>query len=105
MSDRKIPLNIFGMGLGLARLATCWRIATRAGLATEWIAVSLVIVAAVVWAASVALYARYAISRHGALTHDLQDMTLGPFASAAVITPLLLSPMASRRTAIGPRRS
>lgn len=90
MSDLKIPLNIFGMGLGLAGLATCWRIATRVGLATEWIAVGLVIVAALVWAGSVVLYGSYAMRHRGALTHDVQDMTLGPFASAAVITPLLL---------------
>lgn len=39
---------------------------------------------------SVVLYAGYAITHHGALLNDLRDMTVGPFASLAIITPVLL---------------
>jgi tellurite resistance protein len=90
MSAAKVPLNIFGMGFGLAGLATTWRIAVTVDLADAWVAVALVIVAACVWLMSVLLYARYVIAHPGALRHDLQDMTVGPFASLAIITPVLL---------------
>jgi tellurite resistance protein len=90
MSVTKVPLNIFGMGFGLAGLATTWRIAVTLDLAAAWIAIALVIAAASVWAMSVVLYTRYVVSHPGALQHDLQDMTVGPFASLAIITPVLL---------------
>lgn len=90
MTHARIPLNIFGIGFGLAGLATTWRIGVDLDLAPHVIADVLVIVAAVVWAISLTLYARYALTNRGAVTRDLQDMTVGPFASLAIITPLLL---------------
>ncbi len=90
MSSTKIPLNIFGMGFGLAGLATSWRIAVKFDLAPHWVSDTLTIAATLVWAISCLLYLRYALSTSGSVTRDLKDMTAGPFASLALITPVLL---------------
>ena len=89
MAAKKIPLNIFGMGFGIIGLATTWRVATEVDLAQHWIADSIVAVAALVWALSLLAYLRYVLRERGAFGRDLTDMTAGPFASLAVITPLL----------------
>jgi tellurite resistance protein len=88
---RRIPLNIFGMGFGLAGLATAWRIAVDQHLAPHEVSDILIGLAAVVWLVSILLYFRYALTTRGALASDLHDMTVGPFASLALITPILLA--------------
>jgi tellurite resistance protein len=88
---RKIPLNIFGMGFGLAGLATAWRIAVDQHLAPHEVSDVLISLAAVVWLFSIVLYLRYVLTTRGTLTSDLHDMTVGPFASLALITPILLA--------------
>jgi tellurite resistance protein len=52
---------------------------------------SLAIVATLVWSTSCLLYLRYALTTGGAFVRDLRDMTAGPFASLALITPVLLT--------------
>ena len=93
MTVARVPLNIFGVGFGLAGLATTWRIAVTLDLAPAWIGVLLVIVAAVTWAVSLVLYSRYVVTNHGALAHDLHDMTVGPF--ACELSPSMRAAMAS----------
>ncbi len=88
---RRIPLNIFGMGFGIAGLATAWRIGVDQHLAPHEVSDLLVGLAAVVWLVSVVLYLRYVLISRGALPTDLRDMTVGPFASLALITPILLA--------------
>ena len=90
MSSTRIPLNIFGMAFGLAGLATAWRIAVDFTLAPHWISDTLTGIAAAVWAVSWLFYAQYVLTNRGAFTRDLRDMTVGPFASLALITPVLL---------------
>jgi tellurite resistance protein len=90
-SVRRVPLNIFGMGFGLAGLATAWRIAVDQHLAPHEVSDVLIGLAAAVWLFSVVLYLRYAVRTSSALTSDLHDMTVGPFASLALITPILLA--------------
>lgn len=91
MNPVRIPLNIFGMGFGLAGLATTWRVAADFSLAPGWIATALAVIAALVWLATCGSYLRYIAFTAGAFTRDLRDMTVGPFASLAVITPMLLA--------------
>ena len=88
---RRIPLNIFGISFGLAGLATAWRIAVDQHLAPHEASDVLIGLAAVVWLVSVLFYLRYVLTTRAALTTDLHDMTVGPFASLALITPILLS--------------
>ncbi len=90
MSSTRIPLNFFGMGFGLAGLATAWRIAVDLGLAPHGVSDTLTGIATLVWVAACVLYLRYAFTTRGAFTRDLKDMTAGPFASLALITPVLL---------------
>jgi tellurite resistance protein len=90
-STRRIPLNIFGMGFGIAGLATAWRIGVDQHLAPHEVSDILIGLAAVVWLVSVLLYLRYVLTTRDALTSDLHDMTVGPFASLALITPILLA--------------
>lgn len=91
MPTRRVPLNVFGMGFGLSGLATTWRIAADLNLATHWIGDALAAIASVVWAGSCVHYLQYALTTPGALSRDLRDMTAGPFASLAIITPMLLA--------------
>jgi hypothetical protein len=90
MTHTRVPLNIFGVGFGLAGLATTWRVADGLGLVPGLISTVIVVLAAAAWALSLALYGRYVMTGGGSLVRDLQDMTVGPFASLAVIVPLLL---------------
>jgi tellurite resistance protein len=90
MTRTRVPLNIFGVGFGLAGLATTWRIADTLGLAPAAVATVIALIAAVVWLLSVGFYLRGVTAGEGTLRRDLRDMTLGPFASLAIIVPLLL---------------
>jgi tellurite resistance protein len=90
-STRRIPLNIFGIGFGLAGLATAWQIGVDQHLAPHEVSDVLVALAAIAWLASGLLYLNYVLTTRGALTSDLHDMTVGPFASLVVITPILLA--------------
>ena len=91
MTIARVPLNLFGIGFGLAGLATTWRVAADTDLAPTWPSNALVVVAAVVWLASVTRYLHYALRSLDAFGSDLHDMTTGPFMSLALITPMLLA--------------
>lgn len=91
MSPRRVPLNIFGIGFGMAGLATTWRIAVGQHLVVHEVSDVLIGLAAVAWLVSVVLYLHYLLTTRDALMTDLHDMTVGPFASLALITPILLA--------------
>ncbi|GAA0360329.1 hypothetical protein NE235_21365 [Actinoallomurus spadix] len=86
---RRVPLNLFGMAFGIAGLAVTWLTTARYGHAPLWAGRALLAVSAVVWAITVVRYARYALSVRGAFAADLTDPVAAPFASLAVITPML----------------
>jgi tellurite resistance protein len=86
---RKIPLNFFGIPFGLLGLADCWLVAAKFNLAPVAIGDVLTALAAVVWATVMIAYGRYVASRRGAFAVDLTDSVASPFASLAVIMPML----------------
>lgn len=90
MTIVRVPPNVFGIGFGLAGLGTTWRVAADIDVAPTWPSNVLVVVAALVWLASISVYLKYAM-QSGALGRDLHDMTTGPFLSLAIITPMLLA--------------
>jgi tellurite resistance protein len=90
-STRRIPPNIFGMGFGLAGLSTSWRIAVNQHLAPHEVSDVLVGLATVVWLVCALIYLRYVLTTRTAISSDLHDMTVGPFISLALITPILLA--------------
>ncbi len=91
MVTRRVPPNVFGISFGLAGLATTWRVATDADLAPPWPSTVLVVIAAAVWLVSLTRYLKFARHSVGTLQRDLHDMTVGPFLSLALITPMLLA--------------
>ena len=91
MSARRIPLSTFGIGFGMAGLATSWRIAVNQHLVVHGVSDVLIGLAGMAWLVSVVLYLRYVLTTRGAIMSDLHDMTVGPFASLALITPILLA--------------
>ncbi|GGK00172.1 dicarboxylate transporter/tellurite-resistance protein TehA [Streptomyces camponoticapitis] len=91
MGKEKIPLNIFSIPFGLAGLAGCWVTASEQNHVPVWVGNMILIITAIVWLLAVAAYLRYALSGPGRLMADLTDNIAGPFASLAVITPMLLA--------------
>jgi len=91
MSATRVPLNFFGIGFGLAGLGEAWGFAAGQGLAPRWAGDAILALSAVAWLAGISLYLRYAATTRGAFAADLRDNVAGPFASLAVITPMLLA--------------
>ena len=91
MAAQRIPLNIFSMSFGLAGLGGSWLAAAEGGHTPEAVGRVILAVSAAVWLVSLVSYLRYAITVRGALRSDLTDTVAGPFASLAVITPMLLA--------------
>ena len=91
MPLRRIPLDLFGTGFGLAGLAGCWRAVGQTGDAPTAVGEMLMGVSAIVWLLVLVLYLRYVFSVRGAFFADLQDLVAGPFSSLAVITPMQLA--------------
>lgn len=88
---RRIPLNFFGMPFGLVGLAGTWHQLDQGGHAPAAVAEVLFAVAGVSWLLVLAAYAGYVGSSVTTLMADITDPVAGPFASLALITPLLLA--------------
>jgi tellurite resistance protein len=91
MSSPKIPLNFFGMPFGLAGLGETWSIAARYHHAPDAVAEITLLVSAAVWVIIVGGYLRHLAHDGAVLGKDLLDPIAAPFASLALITPLLLA--------------
>lgn len=88
---RRVPLNFFGMPFGLVGLAGTWRQLDQDGHAPAAVAEVLFVVAGVSWFLVLTAYARYVGTSVTTLRDDVTDPVAGPFASLALITPLLLA--------------
>jgi tellurite resistance protein len=87
----KIPLNLLSIPFGLAGLAEIWVTLANYHQVPASAGEALVALAAFVWLIVIGAYIRYALSVRGALFADLVDPIAGPFASLALITPMLLA--------------
>jgi tellurite resistance protein len=86
---RRIPLNFFSMPFGLLGLADCWLVAASFGLAPVAIGRVLVAVAVIVWVVVGCAQLRGMRAQRITLGTQLADPIAGPFASLAVIVPML----------------
>ncbi|MDW6062354.1 hypothetical protein SAZ11_35465 [Streptomyces sp. FXJ1.4098] len=83
--------RIFGMAFGLAGLGGTWVTAGQAGHVPVIVGRALMGLTAVVWLVSVGWYLRYVCGGRGRLRADLEDPVASPFASLALIVPMLLA--------------
>jgi tellurite resistance protein len=88
-TPRSIPLNFFGIPFGLLGLGDCWLVAATFGLVPVAIGRVLVAVAVAVWVVVGAAHLRGMRAHRVTLGDELADPVAGPFASLAVITPML----------------
>jgi tellurite resistance protein len=88
---RKVPLSLFGMPFGLAGLGEAWTVSARYARTPDLVAEIILVVAAVVWVVVGGAYLRHLVRDRTVLARDLLDPIAAPFASLAVITPMLLA--------------
>lgn len=86
---RAVPLNFFGIPFGLLGLADCWLVAAAFGLAPVLIGRLLVALATVVWLVVGSAHLRGMRAHHTSVATELSDPIAAPFASLAVIMPML----------------
>jgi tellurite resistance protein len=91
MTAPRVPLNFFGMPFGLAGLAVTWLTMADDRRAPQAVGDALLAVALVAWLLVLVGYLRYVLSVRSALVRDLLDPVAAPFASLALITPMLLA--------------
>jgi tellurite resistance protein len=92
MARTRIPLNLFGIPFGLAELGESWQIMAGFGRAPGAVADVLFLLSALAWLAALLAYLRYLrASGWAAFGRDLTDPVAAPFASLAVIVPMLLA--------------
>ena len=84
-----VPLNLFGIPFGLLGLADCWLAAAGFGLAPVALGRALVAIAVLVWLVVGTARLRAAWPLRTPSGPGITDPVAGPFASLAVITPML----------------
>jgi tellurite resistance protein len=88
-ASRSIPLNFFGIPFGLLGLADCWLVAAAFSLAPVIIGRLLVACAVLAWAVVGVAHVRGMRAQRVTLGAELANPIAGPFASLAVIVPML----------------
>jgi tellurite resistance protein len=91
MSAPKIPLNFFGIPFGLAGLGEAWEMSAHQHHSPELIAEIILTISALAWLAVLGAYLRHLAADPAVLGRDLLDPIAAPFASLALITPMLLA--------------
>lgn len=86
---RPIPLNFLSIPFGLLGLADCWLVAAHSGLAPVLAGRVLVALAVTVWMIVAVAHVRGMRAHRITLGEELADPVAGPFASLAVIVPML----------------
>ena len=91
MTAPRIPLNFFGIGFGLAGLGEAWTTLAAAGAAPALVGELVLLLSAAAWLVVLLAYLRHVAAHPSVLRADLLDPVAAPFASLAVITPMLLA--------------
>ena len=91
MTAPKIPLNLFGIPFGLAGLGEAWAAMGRYGHAPDVVGEVVFLLATAAWLLVVGAYVRHLVTDRGVVLRDLLDPIAAPFASLALITPMLLA--------------
>src|SRR5579875_1995234 len=91
MSAPRIPLNFLGIPFGLAGLAGTWLAFAHEGHAPAAVGDVLLAASAITWIGLVVTYLLHVGAERKRLVADLLDPIASPFASLAVITPVLLA--------------
>lgn len=86
-----LPLNLFGMPLGLAGLGAGWSAARAALGAPSWPEEVLYALASALWLILTTIYLLRGLRRKGAFRADLRNPVTGPFASFIPLVGILLS--------------
>ncbi len=94
MTAPKIPLNIFGIPFGLAGLGEAWTVASGYHRAPAAVGETICLLSAAAWLVVLGAYLRHLLVDRGVLARDLLDPIAAPFASLALITPMLLAALA-----------
>jgi tellurite resistance protein len=90
-SATKIPLNFFGIPFGLSGLGEFWAFVARFHDAPRAVSDVILLVSAATWLLVVLAYLSHVVNEPATFRTDLLDPVAAPFASLAVITPILLS--------------
>lgn len=85
-----LPINYFGIILGLSALSLAWRYATPLCEGATLVSESLFAVSAMIWLAFIGAYAYKWFKSHQQLKADLQHPLLGNFVSLIPITTILI---------------
>jgi len=91
MSAPKVPLNFFGISLGLAGLGEVWTALAGYHHAPALIGELVLLLSAAVWSTLVIAYLARVLPRRSEFLADLLDPVAAPFASLVLITPMLLA--------------
>ena len=89
MTAPRIPLNFFGIPFGLAGLAGSWLTMTDYHHAPVAVGNTFLALSAAVWVILVLAYLAHATVHRDRFKADLLDPIASPFASLAVITPMI----------------
>jgi tellurite resistance protein len=87
----KIPLNFFGIPFGLGGLAEVWTTESGFHDVSRIVADVILLISAASWLIVVGAYLKHVARDRAAFSRDLLDPIAAPFASLAVITPMLLA--------------
>ena len=87
----KIPLNFFGIPFGLAGLGEFWAFVARFQHAPRTVSDVILLISAAIWLLLIVAYLGHVVHEPATVGIDLLDPVAAPFASLALITPLLLS--------------
>jgi tellurite resistance protein len=93
-TPKTVPLNLFGVPFGLAGLGEAWTVLAGFGRAPAAVGVIVLLVSAGAWLVVASAYVLSVARRPppwSAFRGDLLDPVAAPFASLAVITPMLLA--------------